>query len=67
MLCFAILGPVRVHTAHRSVELRGPFQRTLLATLLVNAGRPVVVTAAHRAWIYPDTAAFPEQIGRAHV
>jgi imidazolonepropionase-like amidohydrolase len=29
---------------------------------IVNAGRPVVVTAAHRAWIYPDTAAFPERL-----
>jgi imidazolonepropionase-like amidohydrolase len=29
---------------------------------IVDAGRPVVVTAAHRAWIYPDTAAFPERL-----
>ncbi|HKB09290.1 MAG TPA: amidohydrolase family protein [Vicinamibacterales bacterium] len=29
---------------------------------IVNAGRPVVVTAAHRAWIYADTAAFPERL-----
>jgi imidazolonepropionase-like amidohydrolase len=29
---------------------------------IANAGRPVVVTAAHRAWIYPDTAAFPERL-----
>jgi len=29
---------------------------------IVNAGRPVVVTAAHRSWIYPDTAAFPERL-----
>lgn len=29
---------------------------------VVNAGRPVVVTAAHRSWIYPDTAAFPERL-----
>jgi len=29
---------------------------------IVNAGRPVVVTAAHRAWVYPDTAAFPERL-----
>ena len=33
-----------------------------LVTAIVNAGRPVVVTAAHRAWIYPDTAAFPERL-----
>jgi len=29
---------------------------------IVNAGRPVVVSAAHRSWIYPDTAAFPERL-----
>src|SRR5436190_10112401 len=29
---------------------------------IVNSGRPVVVTAAHRAWVYPDTAAFPERL-----
>jgi imidazolonepropionase-like amidohydrolase len=29
---------------------------------VVNAGRPVVVTAAHRAWVYADTAAFPERL-----
>ncbi len=29
---------------------------------IVNAGRPVVVTAAHRAWVYADTAAFPERL-----
>jgi imidazolonepropionase-like amidohydrolase len=33
-----------------------------LITDIVNAGRPVVVSAAHRAWVYPDTAAFPERL-----
>jgi imidazolonepropionase-like amidohydrolase len=33
-----------------------------LITDIVNAGRPVVITAAHRAWIYPETAAFPERL-----
>ncbi len=33
-----------------------------LITDIVNAGRPVVVTAAHRAWIYQDTANFPERL-----
>lgn len=33
-----------------------------LITDIVNRGRPVVVTAAHRSWIYPDTAAFPERL-----
>src|SRR5262245_6658921 len=38
-----------------------PYSQQLI-TDIVNAGRPVVVTAAHRAWIYPDTAAFPERL-----
>jgi imidazolonepropionase-like amidohydrolase len=33
-----------------------------LVTDIVNAGRPVVITAAHRSWVYPDTAAFPERL-----
>jgi imidazolonepropionase-like amidohydrolase len=38
-----------------------PYSQQLI-TDIVNAGRPVVVTAAHRAWIYPDTANFPERL-----
>jgi imidazolonepropionase-like amidohydrolase len=38
-----------------------PYSKELI-TDIVNAGRPVVVTAAHRAWIYPDTADFPERL-----
>jgi imidazolonepropionase-like amidohydrolase len=38
-----------------------PYSKELI-TDIVNAGRPVVVTAAHRAWVYPDTAAFPERL-----
>ena len=38
-----------------------PYSKELI-TDIVNAGRPVVVTAAHRAWIYADTAAFPERL-----
>ncbi len=38
-----------------------PYSRQLI-TDIVNAGRPVVITAAHRAWIYPDTAAVPERL-----
>lgn len=38
-----------------------PYSRELI-TDIVNAGRPVVITAAHRAWVYPDTAAFPERL-----
>lgn len=38
-----------------------PYSKELI-TDIVNAGRPVVVTAAHRAWVYEDTAAFPERL-----
>jgi imidazolonepropionase-like amidohydrolase len=38
-----------------------PYSKELI-TDIVNAGRPVVVSAAHRAWIYEDTAAFPERL-----
>ena len=39
-----------------------PPYSTALITDIVDAGRPVVVTAAHRAWVYPDTAQFPERL-----
>jgi imidazolonepropionase-like amidohydrolase len=29
---------------------------------IAEAGRPVVLTAAHRSWIYPDTVDFPERL-----
>jgi len=38
-----------------------PYSKELI-TDIVNAGRPVVVTAAHRAWIYQDTTNFPERL-----
>ena len=38
-----------------------PYSQQLI-TDIVNAGRPVVVTAAHRSWVHPDTAAFPERL-----
>jgi imidazolonepropionase-like amidohydrolase len=38
-----------------------PYSKELI-TDIVNAGRPVVVTAAHRAWIYQDTTSFPERL-----
>jgi imidazolonepropionase-like amidohydrolase len=38
-----------------------PYSKELI-TDIVNAGRPVVITAAHRAWIYEATAAFPERL-----
>ena len=38
-----------------------PYSEQLI-TDIVNRGRPVVITAAHRSWVYPDTAAFPERL-----
>jgi len=38
-----------------------PYSQALI-TDIVNAGRPVVVTAAHRAWVYQDTVDFPERL-----
>src|SRR5262245_58537007 len=38
-----------------------PYSQQMI-TDIVNAGRPVVVTAAHRAWIYEATADFPERL-----
>jgi imidazolonepropionase-like amidohydrolase len=38
-----------------------PYSKELI-TDIVNAGRPVVVTAAHRAWLYEDTTNFPERL-----
>jgi imidazolonepropionase-like amidohydrolase len=38
-----------------------PYSKELI-TDIVNAGRPVVVTAAHRAWVYEATADFPERL-----
>jgi imidazolonepropionase-like amidohydrolase len=29
---------------------------------VVNAGRPVVTTIAHRSWVFPDTVQFPERL-----
>lgn len=33
-----------------------------LVRAISESGRPVVLTAAHRSWIYPDTVAFPERL-----
>jgi imidazolonepropionase-like amidohydrolase len=33
-----------------------------LVRAIAEANRPVVLTAAHRSWIYPDTVAFPERL-----
>jgi DNA-binding SARP family transcriptional activator len=41
MARFGILGPLCVTHAGKSLKLGGPRQRTLLAALLVRAGKPV--------------------------
>ena len=38
-----------------------PYSAELIKKI-ADAGRPVVPTAAHRVWIYPDTLAFPERL-----
>ena len=38
-----------------------PYSKELIRDI-VNAGRPVVVSAAHRSWIYPATTEFPERL-----
>jgi imidazolonepropionase-like amidohydrolase len=38
-----------------------PFSAKLVAQI-VDSGRPVVPTAAHRSWVYPATVDFPERL-----
>ncbi|MES2295039.1 MAG: amidohydrolase family protein [Pseudomonadota bacterium] len=40
----------------------GPTFSPELVKAIAMAGRPVVLTAAHRSWLYPDTLAFPERL-----
>lgn len=57
----ALEAGIDVLTHAGSAGTAPPYSQALI-TDIVNAGRPVVVTAAHRSWIYPDTAAFPERL-----
>jgi len=57
----ALDGGIDVLTHAGSAGTAPPYSPDLV-TSIVNAGRPVVITAAHRSWIYPDTAAFPERL-----
>jgi imidazolonepropionase-like amidohydrolase len=52
---------VDVLTHAGSAGTAPPYSPELIRDI-VNAGRPVVITAAHRSWLYPDTAAFPERL-----
>jgi len=40
----------------------GPTYSPELVRAIAEANRPIVLTAAHRSWIYPDTVAFPERL-----
>jgi imidazolonepropionase-like amidohydrolase len=57
----ALEAGIDVLTHAGSAGTAPPYSKELI-TDIVNAGRPVVVTAAHRSWVYPDTAAFPERL-----
>ena len=57
----ALEGGIDVLTHAGSAGTAPPYSRELI-TDIVNAGRLVVVTAAHRSWTYPDTVAFPERL-----
>lgn len=57
----ALEAGVHVLTHVGSAGTTPPYSEELIRDI-VNSGRPVVVTAAHRSWIYPDTIAFPERL-----
>jgi len=40
----------------------GPTFSPELVKEIAAANRPIVLTAAHRSWLYPDTVAFPERL-----
>jgi imidazolonepropionase-like amidohydrolase len=57
----ALEAGIDVLTHAGSAGTTPPYSEKLIADI-VNSGRPVVVTAAHRSWIYPATIAFPERL-----
>ncbi len=57
----ALEAGIDVLTHAGSAGTTPPYTPELIRDI-VNAGRPVVVTAAHRSWVYPDTAEFPERL-----
>jgi imidazolonepropionase-like amidohydrolase len=57
----ALENGVDVLTHAGSAGTSPPYSPELIGDI-VNAGRPVVVTAAHRSWVFPDTVAFPERL-----
>lgn len=57
----ALEAGVDVLTHVGSAGTAPPYSSELIRDI-VNAGRPVVTTAAHRSWLFPDTVAFPERL-----
>ncbi len=57
----ALENGVDVLTHVGSAGTAPPYSEKLIQDI-VNAGRPVVVTGAHRSWVFPDTIAFPERL-----
>jgi hypothetical protein len=57
----ALENGVDVLTHAGSAGTAPPYSAALIRDI-VNAGRPVVVTAAHRSWVFPATVAFPERL-----
>jgi imidazolonepropionase-like amidohydrolase len=57
----ALENGVDVLTHAGSAGTAPPYSPRMIQEI-VNAGRPVVVTGAHRSWVFPDTVAFPERL-----
>jgi imidazolonepropionase-like amidohydrolase len=57
----ALENGVDVLTHVGSAGTAPPYSKKMIEDI-VNAGRPVVVTGAHRSWVFPDTVAFPERL-----
>ena len=57
----ALENGVDVLTHAGSAGTAPPYSEKLIQDI-VNAGRAVVVTGAHRSWVFPDTVAFPERL-----
>ena len=57
----ALENGVDVLTHAGSAGTAPPYSAEIIRDI-VNAGRPVVVTAAHRSWVFPATVAFPERL-----
>ena len=57
----ALENGVDVLTHSGSAGTAPPYSQQLI-TDIVNAGRAIVITAAHRSWVFPDTVGFPERL-----